>query len=74
LRMTVIAAQVGAGVLSIQDYMSGVSAEIAQAKVWALTANRAGRKDLALRALKRVKAMQSELDDMKAAMDANESD
>ncbi|KAJ2116272.1 hypothetical protein IW146_001659 [Coemansia sp. RSA 922] len=70
LRMSIIAAQVGAGVLSIQDYMDSVSAELTQAKEWALTANRSGRKDLALRALKRVKAMQGELSDMKAAMDA----
>ncbi|KAJ2497350.1 hypothetical protein IWW47_003636, partial [Coemansia sp. RSA 2052] len=70
LRMSVIAAQVGAGVLSIQDYMDGVATELAQAKEWALTANRAGRKDLAVRALKRVKAMQSELSEMRAAMDA----
>ncbi|KAJ2813909.1 hypothetical protein FBU31_007385 [Coemansia sp. 'formosensis'] len=73
LRMSVIAAQVGAGLLSIQDYMDNVSAELAQAKEWALAANRSARKDLALRALKRVKAMQGELSDMKAAMDA-ESD
>ncbi|KAJ2867310.1 hypothetical protein GGH94_000939 [Coemansia aciculifera] len=70
LRMSIIAAQVGAGVLSIQDYMDSVSTELSQAKEWALTANRSGRKDLALRALKRVKAMQGELGDMKAAMDA----
>ncbi|KAJ2061469.1 hypothetical protein GGI17_003044 [Coemansia sp. S146] len=70
LRMSIIAAQVGAGVLSIQDYMDSVSTELSQAKEWALTANRSGRKDLALRALKRVKAMQGELSDMKAAMDA----
>ncbi|KAJ2745740.1 hypothetical protein GGI20_001910 [Coemansia sp. BCRC 34301] len=70
LRMTVIAAQVGAGLLSIQEYIDSVSAELARAKEWALIANRAGRKDLALRALKRVKAMQSELDEMTAAMDA----
>ncbi|KAJ2546362.1 hypothetical protein GGH95_006867, partial [Coemansia sp. RSA 1836] len=70
LRMSVIAAQVGAGVLSIQDYMDGVATELAQAKEWALTANRAGRKDLAVRALKRVKAMQGELSEMRAAMDA----
>ncbi|KAJ2817842.1 hypothetical protein FBU31_006086, partial [Coemansia sp. 'formosensis'] len=73
LRMSVIAAQVGAGLLSIQDYMDNVSAELTQAKEWALAANRSARKDLALRALKRVKAMQGELNDMKAAMDA-ESD
>ncbi|KAJ1823557.1 hypothetical protein LPJ60_001457 [Coemansia sp. RSA 2675] len=71
LRMSVIAAQVEAGLLSIQSYMDNVAAELAQAKDWALTANRAGRKDLALRALKRVKAMQGELSDMRAAMDAN---
>ncbi|KAJ2736799.1 hypothetical protein IW152_000553 [Coemansia sp. BCRC 34962] len=71
LRMSVIAAQVGAGLLSIEDYMDNISAELAQAKDWALTANRSGRKDLALRALKRVKAMQGELSDMKAAMNAD---
>ncbi|KAJ2802027.1 hypothetical protein H4S07_004787, partial [Coemansia furcata] len=70
LRMSVITAQVGAGLLSIQDYMDNVSAELAQAKEWALAANRSARKDLALRALKRVKVMQGELNDMKAAMDA----
>ncbi|KAJ2027291.1 hypothetical protein H4S03_008316, partial [Coemansia sp. S3946] len=35
LRMSIIAAQVGAGVLSIQDYMDSVSAELTQAKEWA---------------------------------------
>ncbi|KAJ2332649.1 hypothetical protein GGH92_008861, partial [Coemansia sp. RSA 2673] len=69
LRMSVVAAQVGAGTLSIQDYMAGVSNELAQAKQWAMAAKKAGRKDLALRALKRVKAMQGELDEMKAAME-----
>ncbi|KAJ1891540.1 hypothetical protein LPJ66_006862 [Kickxella alabastrina] len=69
LRMSVVAAQVGAGTLTIQDYMGGVEAEMAQTKEWALAAKKQDRKDLALRALKRVKAMQNELNEMKAAME-----
>ncbi|KAJ2777065.1 hypothetical protein GGI15_004627, partial [Coemansia interrupta] len=61
LRMSVVAAQVGAGALTIDDYMGGVEKEIAQNKVWALAAKRQGNKDLAIRALKRVKAMQNEI-------------
>ncbi|KAJ1798331.1 hypothetical protein LPJ75_006876, partial [Coemansia sp. RSA 2598] len=70
LRMSVVAAQVGAGVLTIEDYIAGVEKEIAQNREWALSAKRQGRKDLAVRALKRIKAMQSELDEMKQAMEA----
>ncbi|KAI8324999.1 hypothetical protein GQ54DRAFT_327205 [Martensiomyces pterosporus] len=73
LRMSVVAAQVGAGTLTIQDYMSGVTKELAAAKEWALAAKKGQRKDLALRALKRVKAMQNELSEMAAAMDAGEA-
>ncbi|KAJ2156167.1 hypothetical protein GGF46_005371 [Coemansia sp. RSA 552] len=69
LRMSVIAAQVGAGALSIQEYMDRVASEAAQAKKWALAAKRAGRKDLAVRALQRAKAMKTELDEMSAAME-----
>ncbi|KAJ2610793.1 hypothetical protein H4S08_003452 [Coemansia sp. RSA 1365] len=72
LRMSVVAAQVGAGLLSIQAYMEAVENEVAQAKQWALSAKRAGRKDIAMRAMQRVKAMQTELEQMKAAMDAEE--
>ncbi|PIA15309.1 hypothetical protein COEREDRAFT_87928 [Coemansia reversa NRRL 1564] len=72
LRMSVVAAQVGAGLLSIQAYMEAVETEAAQAKQWALSAKRAGRKDIAVRAMQRVKAMQTELEQMKAAMDAED--
>ncbi|KAJ1949913.1 hypothetical protein EC988_004579 [Linderina pennispora] len=72
LRMSVVAAQVGAGAISIQDYMDGVTKELATAKDWALKAKRGGRKDLAIRALKRAKAMQNELSEMQSAMEAGE--
>ncbi|KAJ1948684.1 hypothetical protein FBU59_001478 [Linderina macrospora] len=72
LRMSVVAAQVGAGAISIQDYMDGVTKEMATAKEWTLMAKRGGRKDLAVRALKRAKAMQNELSEMQSAMEANE--
>ncbi|KAJ2082082.1 hypothetical protein H4R24_001880 [Coemansia sp. RSA 988] len=72
LRMSVVAAQVGAGLLSIQAYMEAVEAEAAQAKQWALSAKRAGCRDIAVRAMQRVKAMQAELEQMKAAMDADD--
>ncbi|KAJ1665994.1 hypothetical protein IW140_000580 [Coemansia sp. RSA 1813] len=70
LRMSVVAAQVGAGTLTIQDYIDSVTRELQLATQWALTAKKGGRKDLALRALKRVKAMRNELEEMKAAMSA----
>ncbi|KAJ2847551.1 hypothetical protein GGI22_005942, partial [Coemansia erecta] len=70
LRMSVVAAQVGAGVLTVQEYMDSVTKELQQATQWALAAKKGGRKDLALRALKRVKAMRSELEEMKTAMSA----
>ncbi|KAJ2838773.1 hypothetical protein J3B01_001168 [Coemansia erecta] len=71
LRMTVVGALVGAGTLTIQMYMDSVASEMAQARRWALTAKRSGRNDLAVRALQRMKAMQSELSEMKAAMEAS---
>ncbi|KAJ1906001.1 hypothetical protein LPJ81_001603 [Coemansia sp. IMI 209127] len=70
LRMSVVAAQVGAGALTVQEYMDSVTKELQQATQWALAAKKSGRKDLALRALKRVKAMRNELEEMKAAMSA----
>ncbi|KAJ2772186.1 hypothetical protein IWQ57_001873 [Coemansia nantahalensis] len=69
VRMGVVAAQVEAGALTIQAYMAAVAAEAAEAKRWALAAKRGGRRDLAVRALQRAKAMQAELDEMAAAMD-----
>ncbi|ORX72846.1 hypothetical protein DL89DRAFT_290670 [Linderina pennispora] len=57
LRMSVVAAQVGAGTISIQDYMDGVTKELATAKDWALKAKR---------------AMQNELSEMQSAMEAGE--
>ncbi|KAJ2769660.1 hypothetical protein IWQ56_002463 [Coemansia nantahalensis] len=69
VRMGVVAAQVEAGALTIQVYMAAVAAEAAEAKRWALAAKRGGRRDLAVRALQRAKAMQAELDEMAAAMD-----
>ncbi|KAJ2377581.1 hypothetical protein GGI05_006848, partial [Coemansia sp. RSA 2603] len=72
LRMSVVAAQVGAGTLTIDDYMGGVEKEIVQNKAWALAAKKQGKMDLAMRALKRVKAMQSEISEMKAAMEAGD--
>ncbi|KAJ2711565.1 hypothetical protein H4R19_003185 [Coemansia spiralis] len=74
LRMGVVAAQVEAGVLTIQAYMAAVTAEAAEAKRWALAAKRGGRKDVAVRALQRAKAMQAELDEMAAAMDGEGSE
>ncbi|KAJ2503026.1 hypothetical protein GGH96_000625 [Coemansia sp. RSA 1972] len=71
LRMSVVGALVGAGTLTIQMYMDSVASEMAQARRWALTAKRSGRNDLAVRALQRMKAMQSELSEMKAAMEAS---
>ncbi|KAJ2123927.1 hypothetical protein IW147_002189 [Coemansia sp. RSA 720] len=71
LRMSVVGALVGAGTLTIQMYMDSVADEMAQARRWALTAKRSGRNDLAVRALQRMKAMQSELGEMKAAMEAS---
>ncbi|KAJ2134589.1 hypothetical protein IW136_004594 [Coemansia sp. RSA 678] len=71
LRMAVVGALVGAGTLTIQMYMDSVASEMAQARRWALTAKRSGRNDLAVRALQRMKAMQSELSEMKAAMEAS---
>ncbi|KAJ2482274.1 hypothetical protein IWW56_001179 [Coemansia sp. RSA 2131] len=71
LRMSVVGALVGAGTLTIQMYMDSVASEMAQARRWALTAKRSGRNDLAVRALQRMKAMQSELGEMKAAMEAS---
>ncbi|KAJ2740830.1 hypothetical protein H4S06_006015, partial [Coemansia sp. BCRC 34490] len=70
LRMSVVAAQVGAGTLTIQDYMESVKREVQQATQWALAAKRGGRRDLALRALRRVKAMRKELEEMQEAMGA----
>ncbi|KAJ2549283.1 hypothetical protein EV175_004506 [Coemansia sp. RSA 1933] len=68
LRMSVVAAQVGAGTLTVKDYVDNVAKEQKQATQWGLTAKRLGRKDLALRALRRVKVMRSELGEMEAAM------
>ncbi|KAJ1965358.1 hypothetical protein GGI12_000836 [Dipsacomyces acuminosporus] len=70
LRMSVVAAQVGAGALTIQEYMGNVTKELEAAKGWALAAKKGQRKDLALRALKRVKAMQNELKEMAEAMES----
>ncbi|KAJ1993133.1 hypothetical protein GGI25_002945 [Coemansia spiralis] len=72
LRMSVVAAQVGAGTLTIQDYMVSVTKELQQATEWALVAKKQGHKDVALRALKRVKTMRNEIDEMKAAMETEE--
>ncbi|KAJ2722267.1 hypothetical protein GGI07_003413 [Coemansia sp. Benny D115] len=69
LRMSVVAAQVGAGALTVEQYMDAVRSELAQTREWAVAAKRLGSRDLALRALKRVKAMQAELDEMQAAME-----
>ncbi|KAJ1646251.1 hypothetical protein LPJ64_002270 [Coemansia asiatica] len=74
LRMSVVAAQVGAGIMTIRDYINSVEKEIAQNKEWALAAKRQGRKDLAVRALKRIKAMQNELNEMKQAMENDEEE
>ncbi|KAJ1726146.1 hypothetical protein LPJ61_005386 [Coemansia biformis] len=70
LRMSVVAAQVETGTLTIQAYMAAVAAEVAESKRWALAAKRGGRRDLAVRALQRVKAMQAELEEMAAAVEA----
>ncbi|KAJ2664525.1 hypothetical protein IWW48_000778 [Coemansia sp. RSA 1200] len=70
LRMSVVAAQVGAGTLTIQDYMESVKREVQQATQWALAAKKGGHRDLALRALRRVKAMRKELEEMQEAMGA----
>ncbi|KAJ2695068.1 hypothetical protein GGH99_000342 [Coemansia sp. RSA 1285] len=70
LRMSVVAAQVGAGTLTIQEYMESVKREVQQATQWALAAKKGGRRDLALRALRRVKAMRKELEEMQEAMGA----
>ncbi|KAJ2376747.1 hypothetical protein H4S02_007839, partial [Coemansia sp. RSA 2611] len=70
LRMSAVEALVGAGTLTIQAYMDSVGSEISQARQWALAAKRGGRKDLAARALQRMKAMQGEVREMAAAMDA----
>ncbi|KAJ2779200.1 hypothetical protein H4R18_004145 [Coemansia javaensis] len=72
LRMSVVAAQVGAGALTVEAYMAAVAGEAGEARQWALAAKRAGRKDLAVRALRRAKAMQAELDEMAAAMAAGD--
>ncbi|KAJ2847013.1 hypothetical protein IWW36_004070 [Coemansia brasiliensis] len=68
LRKSVVATLVGAGTLTIQGYMDSVAQEIVQARQWALAAKRGGRKDLAVRALQRIKTMQNEINEMKAAM------
>ncbi|KAI9479878.1 hypothetical protein BX667DRAFT_194515 [Coemansia mojavensis] len=68
LRKSVVATLVGAGTLTIQGYMDSVAQEIVQARQWALAAKRGGRKDLAVRALQRIKTMQNEVNEMKAAM------
>ncbi|KAJ2453238.1 hypothetical protein EV183_002392 [Coemansia sp. RSA 2336] len=68
LRKTVVATLVGAGTLTVQGYMDSVAQEITQARQWALAAKRGGRKDLAVRALQRIKTMQNEINEMKAAM------
>ncbi|KAJ2368063.1 hypothetical protein H4S01_001805, partial [Coemansia sp. RSA 2610] len=70
LRMSAVEALIGAGTLTIQAYMDSVGSEISQARQWALAAKRGGRKDLAARALQRMKAMQGEVREMAAAMDA----
>ncbi|KAJ2824788.1 hypothetical protein IWW50_003166 [Coemansia erecta] len=72
LRISVVGALVGAGSLTIQMYMDSVAGEAAQARQWALAAKRAGRKDLAVRALQRMKTMQNEISEMKAAMEAED--
>lgn len=67
LRMSVVAAQVGAGALSMEGYMDNVSSELVQTKKWAIVAKRNGQRDVAVQAMKRIKAMQNELDEMKSA-------